>query len=199
MEQTLNSQTPQPGHAFVQANIATYDGELRRYVAKRAPPVAVDDLVQQVWERLCRVKNPSRIKEPLAYIYRVARGVLADYFEAHSKTAGGSVHTCVEGLTDTSPGEKICGSLLDDLLAQNAVEWILRNLRPRYREILVLRNLCNFSYATIGAILGFTPGSTEQYYYDAMLEAKSLLEQFDSEARPDDSYVDGPSLKGADK
>jgi RNA polymerase sigma factor (sigma-70 family) len=200
MEGILNSPISDVGRSFVRANFAKYESELRGYIAKRAPADAVDDLAQQVWERLCRVKNPERIKEPLAYIHRVAGNVIADHFGKHAKTSATTAHTCFEGCIET-PASQSSSSLLDGLLAQAAFEWILRHLRPRHREILVFRNLCDFSYATIGTILKFTPDTTEQYYYDAMIEAQSLLEKFERGVRrgPESSSVDGPTSEGAEK
>lgn len=54
--------------------------QLRRYLASRMrQPTDVPDLVQEVFLRLLRVKDPAAIRNPQAYLYTVASHVLHQY------------------------------------------------------------------------------------------------------------------------
>lgn len=176
----MSTPIPASVRRFVQASAVQYKRELQSYLAKRVPAGDITDLAQEVWIRLCtRVKRPKKIKKPLQYVYRVAASVVADYYAKQARRPVESADDCPESSSEAPPGQ-MSGLLLDGLMARQAFEWILKKLKPRYREILVLRQFCDLSYASIGAILEFTPKTTEQYYFEALAEAQVLLERFEN-------------------
>lgn len=63
---------------YVAAIATQHDGKLRRFLSSRLRHAIADvpDLVQEVFLRMMRVRNPEAIRTPEAYLYTVAKAVL---------------------------------------------------------------------------------------------------------------------------
>jgi len=167
---------------FVHGDFAQHDIKLRSYLKKRIRPQAgesVDEVAQLTWTRLLQVKDPERIKVPLAYLYATAASALADYRAERAR------HPLMASREDSedegSPkdgGDR--NSLFDSILSLQMLEEILRNLSPLCREIIVMRSLHGFSDASIGKILGFSPRTIAVYHSRALAQARQLRDQLES-------------------
>src|SRR5262245_42722891 len=57
-----------------------FDQDLKKYFSRRlGNRQDVRELTQEVWLRLCRVNDRERLREPMAYVYRTAANVLAEF------------------------------------------------------------------------------------------------------------------------
>src|SRR5581483_100442 len=59
-----------------------YEERLRQYLLKRLGYQEADDLLQEIYIRLLRVPRSEFIRDPEAYIFSVARSVVADFYKA---------------------------------------------------------------------------------------------------------------------
>ena len=173
---------------FVQEDFAQYDGKLRGYLRNRVclqTGESVDEVAQRTWTRLLQVKNPNRIKKPLAYLYTTAARVLVDYRAERARHPHATVREYSEN-EEPPENDGDRDSLFDSILSLQMLEKILGNLPPVYREVIVMRSLLGFSNASIGKILGFTPGTIATYHSEALAEARKLRDSLDPAQTPVD-------------
>src|SRR5437763_331698 len=76
----MNSTDTKSTGAFAGLPYQQCDRELQSYFSRRlANRQDARELTQEVWLRLCRVKDRDRLREPMAYVYRTAANVLAEF------------------------------------------------------------------------------------------------------------------------
>lgn len=59
---------------------ASYAEELSAFVTARIEPVEAEDLLQEVWSTLATVLQEETILQPRAWLYRVTRNRITDYY-----------------------------------------------------------------------------------------------------------------------
>jgi RNA polymerase sigma factor (sigma-70 family) len=127
----------------------------------------VRDLAQEVWMRLLRVEDPGRVLEPMAYVHRAAANVLAE-FEMRRKRE--PVHFDSESSDQAAgnPSDVMPNELIDQISTQRQMQKMLAKLPNAHRRILLMRLCDGLSYRDIGEKLGFTPSTSEKYFFQAL-------------------------------
>ena len=110
------------------------------------------DLTQTVFERIIKYRgsfrNDSNFK---AWIYQIARNVKTDHYRKNKVKLDDSVNVSDLNLvTDSLHVE------LEKVERRKAVQVAIKNLKPEYREVLLLGWFEKMSYAEVGEILGLT-------------------------------------------
>lgn len=155
-------------HAFVAESYLKYGPDLRRYLHRRLRNSQdARDLAQEVWRRLLRIRDTAEVLEPLAYIYRAASNVIAEYHLLRSRDCVSVDSEAVRYATEHPP-EVMQDEMTDQLVRQAELERILASMPKTYRDVLILRISDGLSYEEIGAQLGFSPKTVEQYFFRAM-------------------------------
>lgn len=57
-------------------------GQIAQVVMRIVPPKEVEDIVQETYVRLCRIKNIETIREPRSYMLRTARNLALDHMKS---------------------------------------------------------------------------------------------------------------------
>jgi len=154
--------------AFVASAYVKHADELLRYLSRRLHNKQdARELAQEVWTRLLRIGNTSTILEPLAYIYRTAANVIAE-FQMRRERERVSYDSDATAQAAENPAHVSPDELSEQITQQAQIERTLAALPPVYREILLLRISGESSYEEIGAKLGFSAKTTEQYFYRAI-------------------------------
>lgn len=97
--------------ASTELSYLQYRAELRCFFARRARRRAnVEDLVQEVYERLLRYRSPQPIKDPEGYVFQTARNVL--------RAANRNTRIDEERFVSTEPAD------LEDYAGGSASLWI---------------------------------------------------------------------------
>jgi RNA polymerase sigma-70 factor (ECF subfamily) len=154
--------------AFVAESYVKYGAELRRFLQRRLKDRQdARDLAQEVWRRLLRIPNTAEVVEPLAYIYRAASNVIAEYHMLRSRDC---VHVDSDAMQYAAdhPADIVQDEMSDQLARQAELQRILASMPKTYREVLLLRVTDGLSYAEIGERLQFSPKTVEQYFFRAM-------------------------------
>lgn len=151
-----------PGLPFAQC-----DQQLQRYFSRRlGNRQDVRELTQEVWLRLCRVADRQRLKEPMAYVYRTAANVLAEFFLRQRREA-----------TTPDPeklelGMHADGALQDEVAeraqAQHDLLNALRTMPAAYQHIVRMRLCEQKSFRDIAETTGFTEATARRYYFRAV-------------------------------
>lgn len=160
------------GPRFVAGGYLRYGDELRRYLVRRLNHEQdARDLAQEVWTRLLRVGDPSEILEPLAYIYRTASNVIAEFRMRKRREQVSfdvTAEDCAEPATQASQDD----DSVQRLERQVELEQTLAKLPRTYRNILILKITEELSYKEIGERLELSPKTVEQYFFRAMAMVK---------------------------
>ena len=130
------------------ATIARFEGELRRFVARRVPGPDADDVLQDSLLRIHRGVGSLRSADQLApRVYRVARSAIVDHFRRARPSAG----TDDEAAPDDLPEEP--SAEVRELLAA-CVAPFLEQIPPDQAAALRLTDLGAMTQAEAAARLG---------------------------------------------
>jgi RNA polymerase sigma factor (sigma-70 family) len=167
----MNLDSPQESavaRAFVADSYQRYGAELRRYLQRRLRNQQdARDLAQEVWRRLLRIRDATEVVEPLAYIYRAAANVIAEYQLLRSRDCVAVDSDAMQYAAD-HPADVVRDEMADQLVRQAELQRILASVPKTYREVLLLRVTEGLSYEEIGRRLQFSPKTVEQYFFRAM-------------------------------
>ncbi|CDO34500.1 MULTISPECIES: sigma-70 family RNA polymerase sigma factor [Novosphingobium] len=148
---------------------------LRQWLLRRIDRAEdVDDVVQDVWMRLCRLPDRSVIENPRAYLFRTASSVVTDRFR-RSEVRAANRH---DELTEVRhPVEEITPERV--LMGKDEMERIVARigrLPERTRDIFVLSRFENLNNRQIAAAMCISVSAVEKHMMKAM---RTLLEQSD--------------------
>jgi len=133
-----------------------------------------EDLTEEVFLRAWRSLSKYRQKGVpfLAYLFKIARNVLIDFYRRAGRT-GGQMSIEEKQITDFNPdpGET---AILN--IEHQEVRNTLTQLREDYRTVLVLRFLSGLSPTETGQVMGRTPGAVRILQHRALSALRSLLE-----------------------
>jgi RNA polymerase sigma factor (sigma-70 family) len=159
---------------FATAAAVEYQQRLRRYLRRRLRRQDdLDDLAQEVYLRLLRIKDEdqvARVREPMAYVYGVAARVIADW-------NGASDRYINDAAEDQS--EECLDSELDDpaarLATQQHLERVFGKLSPMQAAALLLFERDGLSYAQISEQLKLSPGMVHYHITRARARIRTGL------------------------
>ena len=130
-------------------------GDLLRFLRSRLSNRAdADDLAQEVYIRLLRIKEPGEIRNWRAYVLRVAANVAYEWrllAKKHGKHSSELLHA-LPGKEDTFQQVKIDQQM--SILAT-----ALATLSPKCRAVLLLHRRDQYTYLEIAARMDPTPWS----------------------------------------
>ena len=160
-------------HAKATEAFRTYRRQLHRFLMRRLRrPQYVDDLAQEVYERLLRIADEKAVEKPLAYLYGVARHVLADYRIAEEDERACWDHDELddEALYDC-PRCILPDDLGDRLNLQQQIDHAIAQLPATHAAVLLAHKRDGYSYTETAEKLGLSEFTVEKY----LVQAKSRL------------------------
>src|SRR5437660_939554 len=140
--QTIREEETQNDEIFSQEHLHLIYRYVYSYVRNQQE---AEDLTSQIFLKAVRHLDPERSAyHQQAWLFRVARTTIADYWRAHYRRAATqSLDGLLEAGWEAPAVEE--ESTLSSSAAENRVEDILRSLPARYREVLTYRFLLNLS------------------------------------------------------
>ena len=155
-----------------------YGGGLLRYLLRcRGCNQDADDLAQEVYLELLRVESPQAVRQPQAYVYRIASHVV--YRFKRRRRRDSDVVTfdsaALEQLGQRT-GETAYGEQADEasgqLDAERELERLLAKLPPLHQAIILMRKRDGLSYAQIAKKLGISVHTVKKYLHRAMVQLR---------------------------
>ena len=150
--------------------------DLVRFLARRLRSAAdARDLAHEAYVRLLRVKRKDLIRDPQAYLYRIAVNILYE-FELKKKADAIGLARCAE----CQVAEANSGRLEQDvemLQACGRIEAVLGALSPRCRAVFILYRRDGLSYKEIGARIGISTNMVKKYLARALRHCREHLEE----------------------
>lgn len=156
---------------WVGEEILPHERDLRIWLQRRFVAAAeVEDIVQECYCRLARLTDLSRIAEPRAYLFTIARNIAVEHrkrasvvrFESLAGSDSGQ-----EGIDYLSP-ERIAEARQDLGLLQSALD----RLSERARRIFIMRKIEGLSQREIAEALGVSESVVEN---DASRSLRAVL------------------------
>jgi RNA polymerase sigma factor (sigma-70 family) len=149
-------------------------GELQRFLARRvAQPQDADDLAQEVFARLLRVRNADLVRNPLSYLLGIATHVVREFRQRKQ-------HERVLFDSDLADGHAECGdeavqSMTDQLELRERLDRALKHLPAAHQLVLLLVKRDGLSYAEAASASGFSVHTIEKYVVEARARLRVLL------------------------
>ena len=128
-----------------------------------------EDMLQDAWLRIHRVRHTYRPREPLLpWVYAIARRVRVDYYRKRQRIA--SRETPADMLPELPAPEKEPNSLL-------SFEELVASLPESQREVLVMLKVNDLSIEEVARAMSSTVGAVKQKAHRAYERLRKLLEQ----------------------
>lgn len=164
---------PRSSAENVAATIWAYDRELHGFLLRRlrGRGESPEDVRQEIYLRMLRFTDAELVREPRAYLFRVARNVL------HDKLLLGARERATFESSDSSDSST-SGGITEDPTAQvndaRDLDWILSQLPPLYRAVLLLRTTQGLSYGEIAQQLELSKHTVKKYMHSALVQCRLI-------------------------
>lgn len=159
------------------AALGPHARDLHRFLLSRLRvPHDVDDVSQEIYLRLLQHDHPESVGEPLAYLYGVAKHVLADFSKdalrrrRHVITDSDEVARIAEDLPDSA-----AGNFPERVALQEQLDRALRRLPRTEARVLILHEHHGLTYAEVALELGLSMHTVEKYLVRARARLRTLL------------------------
>lgn len=150
----------------------------RYFLADAASRAHADDLLQETWLRIHRVRHTYRSGEPvLPWFYAIARHVRIDHFRKVSRTTARE-----EKLTDASETTMAASS---DRAAMEELDALLAPLPANQREVLEMLKVAGMSLEEVARATSSTVGSVKQRVHRAYKRLRQHMGAVRGEQRQD--------------
>ena len=164
---------------WVQAVFSAKYASLLRFLAARLPHREdAEDLAQEAFLRLLRVPHADLIRQPDAYLFRIAANLVLEFrmrarkarvsFDSEQASVAGENVALSECLDDSlAPAEQ----LIDTRSLERAID----SLPTKYRTALILQRRDGLTYAQIAVKLGVSPNMVKKYLASAIARCRLVL------------------------
>jgi RNA polymerase sigma-70 factor (ECF subfamily) len=148
---------------FLERLFTEQRGKLLAYFRRRIRRKSdAHDLVQEVYLRLLRVKDTEAIRNPEAYLYRVASNLLKEYRlrERQEVPLPDFEESNVHQLLGKLP------PLDDEIEGEQIIELLLlaiEHLPPKIREAMILKYRHGLTYDEIAAVMAVSASMVKRY------------------------------------
>jgi RNA polymerase sigma-70 factor (ECF subfamily) len=169
--QTITGLEKQNGELFSQEHLHLIYRYAYSYVRNQQE---AEDLTSQIFLKAVRCLDLERsMPHQRAWLFRVARTTIADYWRAHYRRAATqSLETLVEAGWEGPAAEE--GVPLPSSTAEDRVQGILQSLPARYREVLTCRFLLNLSVRETAVSMDLTEANVKVIQFRALKRAAEL-------------------------
>jgi RNA polymerase sigma-70 factor (ECF subfamily) len=171
--------TSEPQQSFTLAIAKSHGVKLRRFLSARMRNAAADaqDLMQEIYLRLLRIKDYEAIRNPEAYLYTIASHVLHQHaLKTRAQPESRDPLDLVAYLESTSTDDT---DPADELHAKRRLERICKDLEaisPRACATLLMYRCEGLTLEEIGTRLGVSRPMVKKYLLKALAYCDQHLE-----------------------
>lgn len=165
---------PQVDNRLIENIFREHAAALRVYlIAKVNSAEEAEDIVQETFLRLHSAGNTQDIKQPRAFLFRVATNILIDHIRRrHARIP----ETQLGGSADDHPADAISAEArMQSQDFRMAFKQAIEELPPRRRQVIVMHKVLHKSYGEIAAELGITRSMVEQHMTRALRHCRKCL------------------------
>jgi len=158
-------------HAMLAAWRELWNQRLLRFLRRRAQAVDIEDLAQETYLRLLRLPDLRTVRNPKAYLLRVASHIASEWRHARPALELLSAieeNTLIEHVTPESE--------LQAAVLHQRVSAVLADVTPMMRAVLLLRLRDGLSYKEIAEDLDLTDRQVRRYLERGYTRLRDVLE-----------------------
>lgn len=160
---------------FAAAILREHGAPLEHYLRARASrPQDLDDMVQEVYLRLLRVRHRDKVENPLAYVFGIAANVVSE-FRLRERGSRMVFDSEVMQAAADAPSAQATGEA--GAFFEQQVREALAGL-PRMRlAVLLLERREGLDHAQIAERLGLSVHTVKKYSVEALAQVRASLQQ----------------------
>jgi RNA polymerase sigma-70 factor (ECF subfamily) len=159
--------------AWFAKEVQPHEDRLRTYLVGIARPSDIDDLVQESYRRLLRLREGRGVRSPRGLLFALARNAARDLFRRRGTARTDAVtENEYHNVMDEAPGAAEVASRRQEieLLAEAVAE-----LPERCRAVFILRQFENMSQREIAARLGIAEHTVESQLTKAVRRCEEFF------------------------
>lgn len=165
----------QQARKFAESAIQSYQADLHHFLRRRVWHAQdLDDVVQEVYLRLLRVKNSELVRNPLAYLYGVASHVVREFNVAKHHTRMVFDSEAADTMMDNP---ELSGSVETGGHLERQVNEALTQLPANRLAVLLLERRDGLSHAEIAEKLGLSVHTVKKYSVESLAHVRASLER----------------------
>jgi RNA polymerase sigma factor (sigma-70 family) len=157
----------------------TAHAELLRFLGARLPGADADDVAQECYLRLQRYEHLLAVRDPKAFLFRVAVNLLTDRARQHARRQRDLKRLGVVVPLDDTADPPCGGSAPDEVLAAEqalrSIATTLDGLPAKCRRALLMQRLDGLSHEEIAATLRVSKSMVEKYIARAVSALRAAL------------------------
>jgi RNA polymerase sigma factor (sigma-70 family) len=169
------SSRPESASNLAGAAFRDHAGELQRFLARRvAHAQDADDLAQEVFARLLRVRNADLVRNPLSYLLGIATHVVREFRQRkqHERVLFDS--DLADDLCDHSEQIEAPG-MAEQLELRERLDKALKQLPAAHQLVLLLVKRDGLSYTEAAGAAGLSVHTIEKYVVEARARLRVIL------------------------
>lgn len=135
----------------------------------------VDDLVQEVYIRARvwkRAATDAQIEKPLAYLYGIAKHVMADHYTGHMNGTKDMSNEDFVPLDEDSQDKMVAPDLTVRLEAIQELKVLMADLPETHKQVLILHKIYGLEYADVVEYTGLSIHTVEKYVTQAIMRMR---------------------------
>jgi RNA polymerase sigma factor (sigma-70 family) len=154
-----------------------YGGDLVRFISMRVRSSAdARDLAQEAYVRLLRLERKDTIRDPRAYLYRIAANILYEFELKRKSEVVGLARWSDERRSDAEFG--YAEADVETLTLRRRLESVLADLSPKCRAVLILHRRDGMTYEEIGSKIGISMSMVKKYLTQGLRHCREQLKHF---------------------
>jgi RNA polymerase sigma-19 factor, ECF subfamily len=155
-----------------------YSPELHRYLLRRVHHLEdADDLAQEVFARLLRVRDAELVRKPLAYLLGIAMHVVREFRQRKDNDRVVFDSVVSEELCEQASEGVVARDPADDLEISNRLDRALALLSPTHQLVLLLVKRDGLSHTEAARTAGLSVHTSEKYVVEARARLRLMLEE----------------------
>jgi len=173
MSDTDPSQKRQRAADLIGRAHAQYSGELKSFLARRSRSTqSSDDLMQEIYVELLRYSPAGIVREPQAYLYKIAWHVVNRYNAQVRRDAVPHEPDDLDRIANRAANGQVA-AVESELAAEQRVLRALDALPPLYGAALILSRRDGLSYSQIARELDISVHTVRKYLTRAVAHLKT--------------------------
>jgi len=155
--------------------------QIERYLTSRVRnPDDARDLAQEAYLRLLRLKDTEFIRQPEAYLFRIATNLAYEY-ELKQKTSPIDPYSVVDENTESPSTQHTTEELVELHEGIELLEQALVTMPPNVQAALVYQRRDGLTYSEIAERLGVSTSMVKKYLQAGLIRCRDYLREWNDE------------------
>lgn len=165
-----------PSNRTLGAYTEYYRELLSFLTAKLRCPHEAADLAQETFARLLAIDNPNVVRQPRAFLYRIARNLAIDSSRKYS--VRNRFFIDLSELEEAPSAAPLPDYLVEGNQLRRALDQTITEMPPRRRDVFLLYRFAGLKQAEIAERLGISTSMVERHLMKAMAQCRQRLQSY---------------------